>query len=96
MTQPEFAARLNAAANELGLSELATYSQLGVSQRETARLALDIEDYVIISHVDPHHRTILWLAFGREIPVKSLGMMPRPPKGAPGAGASDLPKKRDK
>jgi transcriptional regulator with XRE-family HTH domain len=95
MTQPEFAAKLNAAALELGLE--ARYTQLNVSQRETDRLALDIEDYVILAHVDPHHRSILWLAFGREVPVKFLGMLPKPErtKEAPGdAGQGDSPRKR--
>jgi transcriptional regulator with XRE-family HTH domain len=77
VTQPEFADRLNAAAAELGLD--ARYTPLSISQRETDRLALDIEDYVILTHVDPDHRSIAWLAFGRDFPIKYLGMLPKPP-----------------
>lgn len=87
--QDEFADRLNAAALSLGL--VADYTGLGISQRETGRRAMDIEDFVIASFVDPHHRTILWLAFGREIPLAdrlaSGKMMPRPTTKAPGGAA---------
>ena len=95
MTQPEFAERLNAAARELGID--VSYTQLGISQRETARLALDIEDYVTISHVDPHHRNILWLACGREIPLANRlrGMVPRPPPPTTAlASEADAPRRR--
>lgn len=78
MTQPEFAERLNAAARELGLEP--DYTQLNVSQRETGRQYLDIEDYAVASHIDPQHRSIFWLAFGREIPWRDLGQPPRPKK----------------
>jgi transcriptional regulator with XRE-family HTH domain len=64
LTQPEFAARLNAAAAELGLDP--DYTQLNVSQRETDRLTLDIEDYLILTRVDPHRRPLVWLALGRD------------------------------
>jgi hypothetical protein len=77
ITQPQFADLLNATALELGLET--GYTPLNVSQRETARLELDVEDYVVLTKVDPHHRGLLWLAFGRELPdPKYLGMMPKP------------------
>lgn len=65
LTQPEFAARLNVVATALGLE--ADYTQLNISQRETARLELDAEDYAIVSALDPTKWTWEWLAFGRKL-----------------------------
>jgi hypothetical protein len=62
MTQPAFAVHLNAAAKRLGLDVV--YDALGVSQRETGRRSLDIEDYTIVSAVDPMGRGTGWLAYG--------------------------------
>jgi hypothetical protein len=76
-TQPHFAERLTRAAAELGVDR--SYTFVDVSTRETGRRTLDIEDYILASHVDPEHRTIAWLAFGRDFPIKYLGMLPKPP-----------------
>lgn len=65
LTQPEFATRLNAVASALGLD--ADYTQLNVSQRETARLELDAEDYAVVSSLDPQRWSWEWLAFGRKL-----------------------------
>jgi transcriptional regulator with XRE-family HTH domain len=65
LTQPEFAARLNAIATALGLE--ADYTQLNVSQRETDRLELDAEDYAVVSSLDPIKFSWEWLAFGRKL-----------------------------
>lgn len=67
ITGKEFADELNKAAAKLGLPHV-KYTPLNVSQRETGRRELDIEDYTIVSYVDPEKRSWFWLAFGREIP----------------------------
>lgn len=65
LTQPEFAERLTEMAEKLGLDT--TYTGLGVSQRETGRRALDIEDYAVVSSLDPLKWSWEWLAFGRKL-----------------------------
>lgn len=80
-TQEQFADRLNVVAAEVGLG--VRYKFGDISGRETGRKSMEIEDFILAAHVDPHHRTVLWLAFGREIPIKYLGMLPKPPKAAP-------------
>lgn len=65
ITQPQFAERLNAIALQLGLD--ADYTQLNISQRETARLELDAEDYAVVSSIDPLKWSWEWLAFGRKL-----------------------------
>lgn len=96
LTQPEFAERLNAVAAALKLD--VRYSQLSVSQRETGRLALDIEDYAVLSYADPERRSANWLAFGRELPkpLPNLRPMPQPSRvaEAPVLSAASVARKR--
>lgn len=78
LKQSEFADLLNAAAGKLGMES--NYTALSVSQRETGRRALEVEDYAIVSYVDPQRRSWFWLAFGRELPKAML--IPREGKGS--------------
>jgi hypothetical protein len=80
VTQPEFAERLTRAGKDLGL-ERVFYDVGDITTRENARKDLEIEDYILATRIDPEHRSIAWLAFGRDFPIKLLGMLPKPPKG---------------
>ena len=95
LTQPDFAERLTRLAAELRLENV-SYKVGDITTREKGRKDLEIEDYVLAAHVDPHHRSVLWLAFGREVPIKYLGMMPKPPTAVPALVAPDEKAKRPK
>ena len=88
LTQPEFAERLTRLAREIGLANV-SYDVGDITTRENGRKSLEIEDYLLATHIDPMRRTVLWLAYGRDLPLAVLNprLMPRPPgQGPPGGG----------
>lgn len=66
VTQPVFAERLTSVAEALGLDGV-SYDVGDITKRETARKALEIEDYMIISALNPQRWPVEWLAFGRKL-----------------------------
>jgi hypothetical protein len=64
-TQTQFAELLTRTAAQLGID--ARYVVGDVSARETGRKALDVEDYAIVSALDPQRWSWEWLAFGRKL-----------------------------
>lgn len=66
-SQADFAERLNEKAASLGFAVRYTFSD--VSRRETARKALDAEDFATVALLDPQKRGWIYVAFGQSVTV---------------------------
>lgn len=62
LKQPEFAARLNEAAERLKLP--AIYHNTKVSKMETGSRGVDLNDAYVVAALDPENRGTDWITFG--------------------------------
>lgn len=67
MDQRAFVDALNAAARGIGLP--AIYDIVKVSKIENSKRDVSLDDAILVADVDPHRRSVRWLAGARETPV---------------------------